>query len=293
MSKKNTFILLLILGVAFWGISFPVTKLSIGSFSQSTFLFYRFAVAALAITFIFFKNLRSISLSSVKAGVTLALPLAFGIHFQTLGLVKHTSASECSFIAGMSVVLVPLLKLVLYKTKIDLKTWLAGFVALSGLFVISITKEITFSTANLYVLTGTLGFAFYLIKVEYLARERNIVSSLIPMFWTVAFIMLVISLFDSTANWFPAKNEFWLGIIYCGLFSTAYVYSVSNISQNYISAEKVALIYLFEPVFAAIASFFIMNEGFSLRLVVGGSLILAATVLSEIKFRKIDLEYPE
>lgn len=287
MEKKNSYLLLLILGTAFWGISFPVTKMSIGNISQSTFLFYRFFFASIAIGSIFHKQLKNINLKSVKAGIGLAIPLTFGIHFQTLGIVKHTSASQCAFVAGMCVVIIPILKIVFYKSVIEPKIWFSAMLALLGLGIISITKNFSISTGDAYVLIGTIGFSYYLIKVEHFARKNNIIQTLVPMFTTSAVLMFVISLFDSSADWFPENNNFWVGVFFCSLFSTAYMYSVSNLTQKYISVEKVAIIYLFEPVFASIASFFILNENLTWRLLIGGSLILIATLISEVKFLKL------
>lgn len=287
MEKKNSYLLLLILGTAFWGISFPVTKMSIGNISQSTFLFYRFFFASIAIGLIFHKQLKNINLKSVKAGIGLAIPLTFGIHFQTLGIVKHTSVSQCAFVAGMCVVIIPILKIVFYKSVIEPKIWFSAMLALLGLGIISITKNFSISTGDAYVLIGTIGFSYYLIKVEHFARKNNIIQTLVPMFTTSAVLMFVISLFDSSADWFPENNNFWVGVFFCSLFSTAYMYSVSNLTQKYISAEKVAIIYLFEPVFASIASFFILNENLTWRLLIGGSLILIATLISEVKFLKL------
>lgn len=287
MEKKNSYLLLLILGTAFWGISFPVTKMSIGNISQSTFLFYRFFFASIAIGLIFYKQFKNINLKSVKAGIGLAIPLTFGIHFQTLGIVKHTSASQCAFVAGMCVVIIPILKIVFYKSVIEPKIWFSAMLALLGLGIISITKNFSIIIGDAYVLIGTIGFSYYLIKVEHFARKNNIIQTLVPMFTTSALLMFVISLFDSSADWFPENNNFWVGVFFCSLFSTAYMYSVSNLTQKYISAEKVAIIYLFEPVFASIASFFILNENLTWRLLIGGSLILIATLISEVKFLKL------
>lgn len=287
MEKKNSYLLLLILGTAFWGISFPVTKMSIGNISQSTFLFYRFFFASIAIGLIFHKQLKNINLKSVKAGIGLAIPLTFGIHFQTLGIVKHTSASQCAFVAGMCVVIIPILKIVFYKSVIEPKIWFSAILALLGLGIISITKNFSINIGDAYILIGTIGFSYYLIKVEHFAGKNNIIQTLVPMFTTSAILMFVISLFDSSADWFPENNNFWVGVFFCSLFSTAYMYSVSNLTQKYISAEKVAIIYLFEPVFASIASFFILNENLTWRLLIGGSLILIATLISELKFLKL------
>lgn len=285
MEKKTLFIILLIIGTAFWGISFPVTKMAIGDYSQSTFLFYRFLLATVSIAVIFSKQLKNIDYSSVKAGIGLAIPLTFGIHFQTTG-VKLTSASQCAFIAGMCVVIIPVLKTVFYKSKVELKIWLAAILALAGLAIISLTKNFSVNIGDIYTLTGALGFAFYLIKVEQYSSKRNIIPTLVPMFAGCTIIMLVLSVFDSSANWLPQNSDFWAGIGFCALFSTAYMYSVSNISQKYISAEKVAIIYLFEPVFAALAAFFILDESLSWRLLLGGTFILVATLISEVNLKK-------
>lgn len=286
MEKKNFYLLLLILGTAFWGISFPVTKMSIGNISQSTFLFYRFLFASILIGLIFHKQLKNINMNSIKAGVGLSIPLTFGIHFQTLGIVKHTSASQCAFVAGMCVVLIPILKIIFYKSVIEPKIWFSASLALLGLGIISLTKNFSISIGDAYILIGVLGFSYYLIKVEHFASKNNIIQTLVPMFTTAAILMFILSLFDSSANWFPENNNFWMGVAFCSLFSTAFMYSVSNITQKYISAEKVAIIYLFEPVFAAIASFFILSENLTWRLLIGGSLILTATLISEIKLSK-------
>lgn len=55
MGKKNKYLILLILGTAFWGISFPVTKMSVANNAPSVFLFYRFLFAAVVISIIFYK----------------------------------------------------------------------------------------------------------------------------------------------------------------------------------------------------------------------------------------------
>jgi drug/metabolite transporter (DMT)-like permease len=283
MQKKNLYLLLLIIGTAFWGISFPVTKMAIGSYSKSVFLFYRFAIATLAIMLIFHRQLKHIDFAVIKAGAGLAFPLVFGIHFQTLGIVMHSSASQCAFVAGMCVVIVPLLKMLVYRTRTELRVWLAALLALAGLAVISLTIDMSINTADAYVLTGTAGFAWYLIRVERYASRKDITLTLLPMFATGTFLMLLLGLSDNSASWMPDSHSFWSGAVYCSLFATAYMYSISNISQKYIPSEKVALVFLFEPVFAAFASFLILEENLSWRLVAGGSLILIATFISEMK----------
>lgn len=285
MDKKNIFLFLLILGTAFWGISFSVTKLAVGQASASIFLFYRFFAATTVLSVIFWKHVRAVTWSAVKTGAKLAVPLTAGIYLQTLG-IKLSTASQCAFVAGMCVVMIPLLKIILYRAVAPVSIWIAASIALVGLFIISIKTDFTVNTGDLYTIAGAFAFAVYLIKVEKHSKSGNIVSTIVPMFAACAIITCCLALMDNGANWLPESNFFWTGIIFCALFSTAYMYTISNIAQRYISAERVSIIYLFEPVFGAIAAFFILGEELSWRLFLGGSLILAATLVSELKIVK-------
>lgn len=284
MNKRQILLVLLIIGTAFWGISYSVTKLAIGNFSPSTFLFYRFLMAVMVLTVIFWKYVRNTNLESIKTGAVLAVPMFLGIHLQTVGL-KYTDASQCSFIAGLCVIIIPLIKLTVYKTSPPLKIWIAALTALSGLFIIAVKEKFTINLGDLYTIAGAFAFAVYLISVEKHSAAKNLLTSIVPMFGFCALFTFILALTDQNADWFPERNTFWLGVIYCALFSTAYMYTISNISQRYLSAERVAVIYLFEPIFGAIAAFFILGENLSLRLLLGGSLIFAATLISEVNLK--------
>lgn len=260
-----------------------MTKLAVGQNSSSTFLFYRFFAATFVLAIIFHRQLKNLDWKSSITGAGLAIPLVFGIYMQTLG-IQYSSASQCAFIAGTCVVIIPVLKLLLFRSSVPSKIWLAAFVALAGLFVISINDDFTIGRGDLFTLIGAFGFAVYLIQVERHSAKNNLIKTIVPMFATCTMLTFIVVLLDPNSNWQPTNTDFWWGIVFCALFSTAYMYTVSNISQRYISAERVAIIYLFEPIFGAIAAFFILNEALSYRLLFGGSLIFIATLISELKF---------
>ncbi|MFD2940043.1 DMT family transporter [Flavobacterium notoginsengisoli] len=284
MEKRQLLLILLIIGTAFWGISYSVTKMAIGDNSPNTFLFYRFFLAVIVLSIIFWKYVRETNLENIKTGLILAVPMFLGIQLQTVGL-RYTNASQCSFIAGLTVIIIPLLKLGIYRTNTSLKIWIAALTALTGLFVIAIQDKFTVNIGDLFTIAGSFGFAVYLIAVEKHSASKNLLYSIVPMFAFCALFTFCLAITDSKAVWFPQNNTFWMGVVYCALFSTAYMYTVSNISQRYLSAERVAVIYLFEPVFGAIGAFFILGEDISWRLLLGGSLIFTGTIISEVNFK--------
>lgn len=289
MKKRQLLLFLLILGTAFWGISYSVTKMAIGNHSPNIFLFYRFFLAVIVLSIVFWKYVKDINLEAVKTGFILAFPMFLGIQLQTVAL-KYTTASQCAFIAGLTVIIIPILKLTLYKTKTPLKIWIAALTALTGLFIIAITDKFTINVGDLFTIVGAFAFAVYLIVVEKHSATKNLLYSIVPMFSFCALFTFCLTFTDQNAEWFPKNDTFWIGVIYCALFSTAFMYTVSNISQRYLSAERVAVIYLFEPVFGAIGASFILGEDLSWRLLLGGTLIFSATIISEVNFKSKKLK---
>lgn len=284
MEKRTLFLLLLILGTAFWGISFSVTKLAIGQGQPLLFLCYRFLLATMVLSVIFWKHVKKLNATTIKTGASLAVSLVLGIYLQTLG-ITHTSASQCSFVAGITVVMIPVIKLIIYRKAAALKIWIAAITALTGLFVISVTNKLSIGLGDLYTIIGAFCFAIYLIQVEKVSKVRDIIPTIVPMFATCAVFTFLLASFQNDTVWIPQATTFWLGIIFCALFSTAYMYTISNIAQRYISAERVSIIYLFEPVFGAFAAHFILGEAITSRLLIGGGLIFVATLISELKWR--------
>ncbi|WP_343524193.1 DMT family transporter [Pedobacter sp.] len=287
MEKRTLFLILLILGTAFWGISFPVTKLAIGQSQPLLFLCYRFFLATMVLSVVFWKHVKQAKVTSIKTGAGLAIPLVLGIYLQTLG-ITHTAASQCSFVAGITVVMIPVIKFVIYRKSAPLKIWIAAFTALMGLFMISINDHLRIGTGDLYTIIGAFCFAIYLIQVEKESKAANIVPTIVPMFATCALFTFLLATFQADTVWLPQQPTFWLGIVFCALFSTAYMYTISNIAQKYISAERVSIIYLFEPVFGAFAAHFILGEEITSRLLIGGGMIFLATLISELRWKMPD-----
>ena len=53
--------------------------------------------------------------------------------------------------------------------------------------------------------------------------------------------------------------------------------------QRAVSADKAAVVFAMEPVFAALAAWFWIGELMSSRAALGGALVLAAVILSELQ----------
>lgn len=68
-------------------------------------------------------------------------------------------------------------------------------------------------------------------------------------------------------------------MLFTGIFATAFMYTLQNIGQRYLSEEKVTFTHLSEPIFANIAEIVVLGEKFSQEIFIGGSLILISMLI--------------
>lgn len=155
-----------------------------------------------------------------------------------------------------------------------------------GLYIIVVKDGLSLNIGDLWILACALGFAFYVLQVGKFSTEEKPIPSVILLMLFCALGCLAFALFDERVIWLPDNSDFWIGVFFVAIPATAYMYAVQNVGQRYLGEEKVALTYLFEPVFATMAGSILLNEKFSLEILIGGSLILTAMIISEFNFKK-------
>lgn len=288
MTKSKFFLVLLLIGTAFWGISFPVTKDSFSVLHPYSFLLYRFIIAAVILNFIFHKQLSVISKQGIKYGILAGIPLGLAILLHTVGL-KYTSSSNASFIAGIEVLLIPIFKLLFFRKPVQRKMWFACIVALAGLYIIAMSSSEGFVLGDLYVFVGSVFFSFYVLLVSKLKHKTEAFSFVIVQLYTCAAMygILTITTLGPGALRVPMQEDIWTSLLFTGVLATAYMYCVQNIAQKHIDEEKIALAYLCEPIFATIAAYILINEEITQRTIIGGILILFAMFIAEANMRKM------
>ncbi|MBD8347235.1 DMT family transporter [Dysgonomonas sp. HGC4] len=289
MKKSRIYLGLLVLGTAFWGISFPLVKEGISIVHPFSFLMYRFLLAALVLSILFFKQLKQINWQTIKYGVWVGIPLLLAILLQTIGL-QYTSSANASFISGMDVLLIPILKFCVFRKSIKPKTWLACTMALAGLYVIAMASAGSgFNRGDMYAVGGAIAFAAYVLMVgKYNNKVETILLVIVQLYTcTIVYAVLAFATVDFSHMALPMDWNVWKAVLFTGIFATAYMYGIQNVSQKYIEEEKVALTYLCEPVFATLAAYVLISEPITIRTIIGGGLILLSMFISEYRFKYI------
>lgn len=287
MNLKVKTILLLLLGTLFWGMTFVFIKDAVSLMSVAGFLGCRFLLASIVLILIFIKRLRKFDRNTFKFGALLSVPLLFSFLAQTIGL-QYTSASMGGFITGLSVVFVPIILSVMQRRLPSLSVFIAVVLATLGLSFLTLGSSIAFNIGDVWVFLSAILFAIYIIMVGKYSKQSDGVLLSITQFFMVGVVCIVYAAIKGEL-YFPTQYKLWQAILFTALFATAYMYTVQNYYQKYISEITTSIIFSFEPLFAAITAFFYLNEALTEKTIIGGLLIFGGVLFAEIKIEFIHL----
>ncbi len=257
---------------AMWGISFVWMKDILDQQDVYSFLTSRFIVAAAAMIALRPSVLRRFTKELVVKGLVIGMALGSGYIFQTLGLERTTPAIT-GFITGLYVVFTPLIASFFLKERLTKAMWGYVFLAVVGLAILSV-KGWSVGIGEIFVLISAVLFAIHIILLG--SWSKNFDAYALTVMQLIGCSLL--ASIPASINGFvaPPDTQVWGVIIFTALFATAIAFVIQTWSQARISTTKVAVILTMEVVFAALFSFMYGMEPFTLRLALGGTLVLIA-----------------
>lgn len=269
MKQRIASLLLLFVAVA-WGASFVFMKDVLDRQSVNSFLFYRFAMAAIVLLILHPQILRKIDGDMLKYGGITGLFLGAGFILQTYGL-KMTGAAVTGFITGLYVVATPLFEQFFGGKRLGRRVWLSIAIATTGLALLSL-KGFSVGLGEMLVLLSALCYTGQIIGLSKWSKGRDL--------WTLAWIQItVVAIVTGIASIAegietPPDGEVWAVIIFTAIVSTVTAFIIQTWSQAIIDSTKAAVIMTMEVVFSAIFAVTIGGEILSTRTLIGGLLVV-------------------
>jgi len=266
---------------AFWGLTFVLVKDAVASADPFTFLVLRFTLGAGLLSFVAWRRMRGASL--LRAGTGLGLLLFVGFAAQTAGL-QFTTPSRSAFLTSLSVLLVPLLSVLLYRRRPPPTSLLGVALAMCGLWALaggaSLGPTFGLGKGEVLTLVCALAFALQMTLLERLARRHAAAPLVAVQLWTVAALALLamVGLGPRLRLGWPLAGA----VLLTGAGGSAAALLLQAWAQARTTAVRAALVYALEPVFAAAYSQALGRERLGAREVLGGGLILAGLLVSEL-----------
>lgn len=263
----------LLLITLMWGTTFILMKQATGNFPPLAFLSWRYAIAALVTVPFLWRVRRQLFGRGLVVGGVLWL----GMAFQLVGL-RYVSAGEAAFITGLSVVMVPFLEALVAKRALGLGTFLAAAAAAAGLFLLVGETPFGFNLGALLEFLGAICFALQIFLTGGLALESPMALTGLEM--VAGFVLgAAFGLFPVRV---PSTPTF--GVIgYTALFGSAGAVILQSYLQRFAPPSRTALIFTFEPVFAAFFAWWWGGEILTGWALVGAALIFLSLLLAEVR----------
>jgi drug/metabolite transporter (DMT)-like permease len=274
---------------ACWGSTFFLIKDLLDRLPVLDFLAVRFAIASIALWLLAPRALGRLSRGSLRHAVVLGLLYGVAQILQTAGLA-HTPASVSGFITGMYVVCTPLFAAVLLRSRISAATWGAVALAMVGLGVLTLSgfsvgygEAITFVSALLY--------ALHIVGLGAWSDARQAMGMTIVQLIVITVVCLVVTAPDGVE--LPSTSRDWLSVIYMAVFAGALALAGQTWAQAHLAPTRTAIIMSMEPVFAAFFAVLLGGESATVRMLIGGLLVLTAMLIVElVPHRRIEAEVP-
>ncbi len=264
-----------------WGTTFPFIKIAVNSIGFAWYVALRFSLASLILAPIAVLKKRRELLDSVKYGAVLGILFFGGITLQGLGM-EYTAASNAGFITGLSVVMVYAIEVLLGREKPSIRLSTAVLLSVAGLYLLSASDTIHFNIGDLIVLAGAVFWALQVIAVGTYSRQ----ASLIPLLFYEGFFTALGGLTLAVPTGIPAASSLMAAayaIAYLAVFCTIVANTLQLYGQRFVKNVDAALIYLLEPVFAALFSHLILGEEMGLRRLAGAAAIVGAMAVSSTR----------
>ena len=281
----NIYVLVLLFVTLVWGATFPVLKLATAQLSGLEVSTLRFFIAA-ALMLPFAVRAPK---QAWKDGGVLGFIVLVSYVAQAYGL-EHISSNRSAFLTSLNVLMVPLLGFVLGARPGGL-VWVAAALACTGIGLMS-WEGGAHLRADAATVLGALAYAVDVIVLSKWAGRndaKHLAATQVVWMAGLGGAWMLLASFDTDSlatlpdriNW-----PVFAGLVYLGVVATAGMLFLQAIAQRHVSADKAALVYAMEPVFAAVFAWLWLNEVLTLQASVGAAMVVLAVVMSEYPSRQ-------
>ena len=206
---------------------------------------------------------------------------------QTAGLAE-TPASVSGFITGMYVVATPVFAALILRSRIGGITWAAVVVAMVGLAVLTLGGlSVGYGEALIFV--AAMIYALHIVGLGAWSQPQQALGMSIVQLIVITVICTLCTAPNGIV--LPDRLDDWLSILYMAVFAGAAAMIGQTWAQAHLPPTRAAIIMSMEPVFAALFAVLLGGESMTIRMVVGGLLVLAAMLMAELGPRgKVEAE---
>jgi len=271
----------LLLVAIVWGGGFIAVKGALDNITPFYIMAMRFGISVLIMLLVLRKKIKHFTKNDLKVGTFVGLLLFLGFAAQTVGM-KYTTAGKNAFLTGTNVVIVPFLYWAISKKKPDGYSLISALLCFFGIGMLTLDGGLYLGLGDSLTLLCAVFFAAHIVAVGFFAPKVDVISLVIIQLGSAAVFSIIAALiYEPIPQVLNSNTIFAIG--YLGIFSTMLAFLVQNVAQKYTTPTHAAIILCLESVFGSILSVIMLNEIFTLKMVLGCLIIFIAIITTETK----------
>ena len=274
---------------ACWGSTFFLIHDLLDRLPVLDFLAVRFAIASVALWLLFPRAVPRLDRRSVGGAVVLGLLYGVAQILQTAGLA-HTPATVSGFITGLYVVATPVFAAVLLRTRVTATTWAAVVLAVAGLGVLTL-NGFSVGYGEVLTLVAAMLYALHIVGLGAWSEAQAAMGMTVVQLVVITVVCLAAAAPNGIA--LPSNGRDWFSVVYMAVLAGALALAAQTWAQAHLAPARAALVMSMEPVFAALFAVLLGGEHATVRMVVGGLMVLGAMLVVELVPRRhVEAEVP-
>ena len=261
--------------------SYLFSKLIMQSMSMFNMLGIRFLLAFTLLLILFFKRIRKINRKTFAAGAVMGC-LYFLVMTAELNGLKRTSSGNVSFLENTAIVIVPLLQAVLLRRFPRWKAVICALLCLIGVGFLTIGSGMAFGAGEMFCMLAAFLYACAILTTDRLTHGNiDALASGIVQVGMIGALSLTASLLFEAPR-LPSGMLEWTGIAMLAVVCSGFGFTLQPVAQSGTTAERAGMFCALNPMVATILGIVFLHEAFTVQSAVGGGLILAGILISEL-----------
>lgn len=298
----------------FWGLSFPVMKIAVGTFEHhvragaeslsvantvavnATFNGWRFLITT-AIYWVMMRSWRSsFTGREIQGGAAIGIFFGLGMQAQIAGL-RYTLPSISGFLTALVVVFAPLAQAFIFRKRVTMITWLAVAIAFAGIVILSQPNPEAVTLAapvppipflgEALTILGSVLFTGQVLALDRYGQDCNTTRLTVLMFFVTGALSTGLGAILGGAAIYNGpvlmalvtdRTLQW-SMMAVVMFSSIVALHLMNKYQPMVSPATASVIYCLEPVFATAFSVLFATEVLTATTAAGGAMILLGVLV--------------
>ncbi len=281
MQENHKYNIYMFIATIFFGMTYVLTKICLNYSTELHIISFRFLIAFVISLIFLQRKIFPIKIREILYSLVLSVLLFMVFITMTIG-VKYTTATNASFLISLSVIFIPFFSWVFNKEKPKKSIFIALIIALIGIMLLTLDKNLEFHIGDILCLICSLLFSFHIIITERLVKNNNPITLGVLQFGGVAVLSFLVQ-YPIEKFTLPKNEKFWISLMILSVFCTALAYIIQTVSQKKLSSTLIGLILSLEPIFSGIFGYFILNEYLSPQQYMGAFLLLISIIYVTVK----------